>query len=232
MEKSVAVLGLGRYGRSVATNLYDLGADVLVVDQDEDVIAEFSNKSTVAVCANLNNEDELTSLGLKDMDIVLINMGSNLAASILAVSVAKEQGVKTVMAKTNSDRMSTILRKVGADIIVDPEEEGGARTARVLMTTYLQDCFKLDANMYLADLKPQEEWIGKTLKELDLRQNLNINIAAIRDSGGYWRFVDPDEMIKDDSSLLVVMDKKTMNEINANFERREREKAKEQKKKK
>ena len=74
--------------------------------------------------------------------------------------------------------------------------------------------------------------MDKTLKELDLRQNLNINIAAIRDSGGYWRFVDPDEMIKDDSSLLVVMDKKTMNEINANFERREREKAKEQKKEK
>ena len=232
MEKSIAVLGLGKYGKSLAKNLYELGADVMAVDCDEDVVAEFSGKSTVAICANLNNEDEVTSLGLKDMDIVVTAMGSNLTASILAVSVAKEQGVETVIAKTTSERMSTVLRKVGADVIVDPEEEGGARTARILVTTFLKNCFKLDSNMYLADLTPQEEWIGKTLNELELRKNYSINVAAIRENKGYWRFVDPNETINEDNSLLVVMDRETMSKLHMDYERRQKEKEKEMKKRK
>lgn len=230
MEKSIAVLGLGKFGKSLAKNLYELGADVLAVDCDEDVVAEFASKSTAAICANLNNEDEVTSLGLKDVDIVVTAMGSNLAASILAVSVAKEQGVKTVIAKTTSERMSTILKKVGADTIVDPEEDGGARAARILVSTYLKDCFKLDDNMFIASLNPKEEWIGKTLNDLELRKNANINVVAMRENKSYWRFVDPNEEIKEEHSLLVVMEKKTMRELRVEFEKKEKEKEKEREK--
>ena len=92
MGKSVAVLGLGKYGKSLAENLYMMGADVLAVDKDKELIKEFAGKCTSAVCANLENEDEVEALGLKNMDIVVCATG-NLAAAIMSVAVAKEKGV-------------------------------------------------------------------------------------------------------------------------------------------
>ena len=130
MGKSVAVLGLGKYGKSLAENLYMMGADVLAVDKDKEVINEFAGKCTSAVCANLENEDEVEALGLKNMDIVVCATG-NLAAAIMSVAVAKEKNVPLIVAKTSSDRMSSILLKIGVDKILDPEGEGGMRSARI-----------------------------------------------------------------------------------------------------
>ena len=105
MKKSIAVLGLGKYGRSVAKSLYAIGEDVLVADKDERCIRDISSKVTSAVCANLENEDEVMALGLQNMDIVITAMGGNIAASIMAVSIAKEKGVPLVIAKSSSSRM-------------------------------------------------------------------------------------------------------------------------------
>lgn len=107
MDKSVAVLGLGKYGRSLAKNLYKLGVDVLVADADENVVSEFTAYSTAAICADLSNEEEVLQLKLENMDVVITAMGSNLEASIICISVAKEKGVPFVGAKVNSARMCT-----------------------------------------------------------------------------------------------------------------------------
>ena len=147
MKKSVAVLGLGKYGMSLAENLYRMGADVLAVDKDERVVNDISSKCTSAICANLENEDEVMALELKNMDIVVSAMGGNLAASILAVTVAKDEGVPVVVAKSSSNRMSSILKKVGVDKILDPEGEGGLRSASILLSSSLKDFFELDSNM-------------------------------------------------------------------------------------
>ena len=120
MGLSIAILGLGKYGRSLAENMYALGADVLVVDKDPVLVDEFSTKVNSAVRADLANEAELNELGLGNLDVVVVAMGSNLEASIMSVAVAKEKGVDFVMAKTSSDRMSAILEKVGVDKIIDP----------------------------------------------------------------------------------------------------------------
>lgn len=212
-EKSIAVLGLGKYGRSLARNLYNLGADVLAVDSDPDVVAEFTANSTSSIKANLNNEDEVLALGLKNMDIVVTAMGSNLAASIMCVSVAKEQGVPLVIAKSDSNRMASILKKVGADRVIDPEEEGGARSARILVSSYLNECFKLDENLNLLEMVPMSEWVGHSLNELDLRKTMNINVVAMRKKGGLWHFVEPDVILEEDMNLLIVMERETLKKI-------------------
>lgn len=212
-EKSIAVLGLGKYGRSLARNLYNLGADVLAVDSDPDVVAEFTANSTSSIKANLNNEDEVLALGLKNMDIVVTAMGSNLAASIMCVSVAKEQGVPLVIAKSDSNRMASILKKVGADRVIDPEEEGGARSARILVSSYLNECFKLDENLNLLEMVPMSEWVGRSLNELDLRKTMNINVVAMRKKGGLWHFVEPDVILEEDMNLLIVMERETLKKI-------------------
>ncbi len=210
MKKSIAVLGLGKYGRSLCENLYKMGADVLAVDCKEEVVEEISDKCTAAVCANLTNESEVAALGLKNMDIVITAMGRELAASILSITIAKEEGVPLVVAKTSSDRMATILKKVGADKILDPEEEGGARSAKILMSSMYRDYYELDSNMSMIEMSPRNEWIGKDLIELDLRGRLNINIVAVRKKGKSMHFVDPRKPFEEDDILLIVAEKGKM----------------------
>jgi trk system potassium uptake protein TrkA len=208
VKKSVAVLGLGKYGRSVAKSLYAIGEDVLVADKDERRIRDISSKVTSAVCANLENEDEVMALGLQNMDIVITAMGGNIAASIMAVSIAKEKGVPLVIAKSSSSRMATILQRVGADKIIDPEKEGGVRSARILASQAIHDYYELDDNLCMVELQPKSAWIGKSLIELDLRKKHNMNVAAIKEKGGEWKYINPSHKLNENNLLMVILEKK------------------------
>ncbi len=208
MSKSIAILGLGKYGRSLAEHLYSMGAEVLAVDLKRDLVDDVAENCTSAVCANLTDEAAVMALGLKDMDIVVSAMGGNLAASIMAIAVAKEQGVPLVVAKSSSERMSSILRKVGADKVIDPEGDGGERSARILMSMSFKDFFKLDDNMYLIEMSPKQDWVGKTLVDLELRQTMDLNVIASKKKGEKWRFIDPKQSITEDTQLLIAMEKK------------------------
>ena len=207
MKKSVAVLGLGKYGKSLSESLYRMGADVLAVDCNMKIIEEFTDKCTSAVCANLENEEEVSALGLKNMDVVVTAMGKNLAASIMCITIAKEQGVKTVVSKISSDRMASILKKVGADKVIDPEGEGGVRSARIMLSSNFKDFYELDDNMYMIEMAPKPEWLGKDLIELNLRGNLGVNIVALRSKGKPFHFVDPKAVFSKDDILLIVTEK-------------------------
>lgn len=210
MGKSVAVLGLGKYGKSLAENLYMMGADVLAVDKDKELINEFAGKCTSAVCANLENEDEVEALGLKNMDIVVCATG-NLAAAIMSVAVAKEKGVPLIVAKTSSDRMSSILLKIGVDKILDPEGEGGMRSARILLSKSFKDFLEVDSNMYIVEMYVKDEWVGKNLIELGLRQKHRMNVIAVRKKDQKWGFSSPNEPLEKDMVLLIAMEKKDVN---------------------
>lgn len=213
MNKSVAVLGLGKFGKGLAENLYRLGADVLVVDKNEELVDEFADKCTSPICANLEDEDEVASLGLKNMDVVVTAMGGNLAASIMSVAVAKDQGVPLVISKTSSRRMSSILRKVGADRILDPEGEGGERVARVMLSSNFQDLFKVDNNLYLIEMKPKKDWVGKSPKELALRKAKNLNVVAVKEAGKSWHMVDANKPFAEDNLVLISMEKKDLSSM-------------------
>lgn len=210
MGKSVAVLGLGKYGKSLAENLYMMGADVLAVDKDKELIKEFAGKCTSAVCANLENEDEVEALGLKNMDIVVCATG-NLAAAIMSVAVAKEKGVPLIVAKTSSDRMSSILLKIGVDKILDPEGEGGMRSARILLSKSFKDFLEIDSNMYIVEMYVKDEWVGKNLIELELRKKHRMNVIAVRKKDQKWCFSSPSEPLEKDMVLLIAMEKKDVN---------------------
>ena len=210
MKKSIAVLGLGKFGRSLARSLSSLGADVLAVDQNETIVKEIADFCSEAVCADLTNEESLNALGLKDMDIVVVAVGRNLEASIFAVSAAKEQGVPLVMAKSISVRMSTILRRIGADKVILPEEYAGNRTAVTLMSESVLDYFQVDDSLCMSEMKPHSEWVGKTMAELDIRKNYHANVLAEKDADGKWMMADPERAIMEDSVLLVILEHKDL----------------------
>ena len=210
MKKSIAVLGLGKYGRSLAENLYLMGADVLAVDNDEKVVNDFSGKCTSVVQANMENEEEVAALGLKNMDIVVSCTGTNIAAAIMTVAVAKEQGVPLIVAKASTDRTASILRKIGVDKILDPEGESGMRSARILLSSSFKDFWEIDDGMYLAEIEAKEEWIGKNLIELQLRKRFKMNVIALKKGGKKWRFGNPEEPLAKNEILLVAMEKKDL----------------------
>ena len=134
MAKSIAVLGLGKFGMSLVRGLNEMGADVLAVDKVEANVKEIAASCASAVCADLSNEENLLKLGLEDMDSVVIAMGESLEPSILSVAVSKELGVPMIVAKSSSQRMSSILLKVGANRVIMPEEYAGMRSAALLVS--------------------------------------------------------------------------------------------------
>ena len=214
MNKSIAVLGLGKYGISLAKNLYNMGADVLVADDDPDVLKEMVGNCTTAIKADLEVEEEIMALDLKNMDIVVVAMAGNLSASILAVTIAKEIGVPLVVAKSSGDRMSSILRKIGADKIIIPEESSGFQSARILLSDTLLDYFKVDDNLSMIEMKPEEKWVGKSLIDLNLRKKFNMNVVAIKKGSDNWQIIDPTKPLPADSRLLIVIDTESLTKLN------------------
>ena len=212
MAKSFAVLGLGKYGTSLVRTLNEMGADVLAVDKDETLVNEIADYCSEAVCADISNEETLISLGLKDMDIVVVAMAQNLEASILAVAVAKDLKVPYIVAKSSSKRMSSILRRIGADKVVIPEEYAGVRSATILFSETVLDYFELGNSLCMIEMVPLKEWVGKTLPELNLRYRHNVNVVARRDENNSWMLIDPGKPLEEESKLLVVMDQKTLDE--------------------
>ncbi len=213
MKKSIAVLGLGKYGASLAKNMYEMGADVLIVDQDQDKLKELNGFCTAAVCADITNEDEVISLGLKNMDIVAVAMAGNLAASIMAVAVAKEQGVPLIVAKSSSDRMTSILKKIGANKVIVPEEYGGEQSARILSSDTFLDYFKVDGNLCMIEINPLPKWVGKNMMELNVRKNYKANVIASK-RGSSWKIMDPAEALEEDDLLLIVVERKDLHRLN------------------
>ena len=213
MGKSIAVLGLGKYGMSLVRTLNEMGADVLAVDKNETLVNEIADHCSAAVCADVSNEETLISLGLKDMDIVVVAMAQNLEASILAVAVAKDLKVPYIVAKSSSKRMSSILQRVGANSVVIPEEYGGVRSATILFSETVHDYFQLGNSLCMIEMVPLDEWVGKTLQELNLRYRDNINVVARRDENNNWMLIDPGKPLEEKSKLLVVMDQKTLDEM-------------------
>lgn len=213
MKKSIAVLGLGKYGMSLVRELNEMGMDVLAVDREETIVKEIADYCTEAVCADLEDEKSLQSLGLKDMDIVVVAIGDNLEASIFAVVAAKEQGVPLILAKSSSERMTYILSKVGADKVIQPEEYAGKRSAAILASENMLDYFEVDDSICMIEMLPLEEWTGKSLIDLDLRNRYRINVVARKDDSGSWILAEPDQPLKENTKLLVVLEQKDLGGI-------------------
>ena len=112
--------------------------------------------------------------------------------------------------------MTSILKKVGADKVVNPEEEGGARSANILVSSYFHDCFKLDDNLMMLEMSPKEEWIGKSLDELNLRKTMNINVIALKENDKLWNFVDPTTVLDENCLLLIAAEAATLKYIRGN----------------
>jgi trk system potassium uptake protein TrkA len=183
------------------------GAEVMVVDYNEDLVDRYSDRVTHALIADLSDAKAVAGLGIGNMDAVVVCMAMDLEASIISIMVAKEQGVPLVIAKARSRRMGEILKKIGADQIVYPEEESGNRTARKLITSDFLEFFDLSDDLCIIEMVPKEQWVGQSLKALNLRGKFGINVVAIRNGERVNAVINPDRPLEKSDSLLMVMNK-------------------------
>lgn len=206
MHKSYAVFGLGRYGTAVAQELAAAGIDVLAVDQSQQLVDSAAATIPVVKCADITNPEVIDLLGVANMDVVIIAMGSHLEASVMAVMLCKEAGVPTVIVKCANETHAKILAKVGADQTIIPEQESGFRLAKNLLSSGFVDVMELTDKVSLLELEIRAEWVGKSLIDLNLRKKYDINVVALWENGEVTVALDPAALLKKDQKLVIIAD--------------------------
>ncbi|EEG76448.1 potassium channel family protein [Dethiobacter alkaliphilus] len=178
--KQFAVIGIGRFGASVATTLYDMGHDVLVIDTSESKIEAIIDRVTHGVVADSTSETALRSLGITNFDVVIVSIGQDIQASILTTLVIKEMDVKYIVAKARTSLHGKVLQKIGADRIIYPERDMGIRVANNLVATNVIDFIELSPDYSIVEIIAPGDMVDKSLRELDLRAKYGVNVLAIR----------------------------------------------------
>lgn len=204
INKTYAVLGLGRYGRSVAEELVNNGAEVLAVDIEQHNVNKAIETIPVCKCADITEPEVIKRLGIPNIDVVIVAMASNLEASVMAVTLCKEAGVETVIVKCGNEMHQKILSRVGADRVIFPEKESGMRLAKNLLTSGFSEMIELSDEVSMVELDIRDEWVGKTLIELSLRKKYDINVVAIRTGDEISTTVDPTLPLEKGMELIVI----------------------------
>ena len=181
--KSFVIIGLGRFGTAIASELSALGHEVLAVDVDEERVQQVADHVTHAVTGDGRNIEVLRALGVRNFDCVVVAMGSDVGNSALITLNLKELGVKEVICKAQSHVHSRVLEKIGADRVVFPEYEMGAKLAQGLSSSNVLNFIELSEDYGILELSAPQSWQGKSLRELDVRNTYHVNIIALRKRG-------------------------------------------------
>lgn len=178
--KQFIVIGIGRFGKAVAERLCQLGHEVLAIDENEEQIQRISDKVTHAVTADATDENVLRSLGVRNFDVGVVSIGSDIQSSIIVTLMLKEMGVKYVVAKAQNDVHAKVLFRIGADRVVFPERDMGERVAHNLIATNILEFIELSPEHSIIEFAVLPGWVGKDLRDLNLRAKYGVNVVAIR----------------------------------------------------
>ncbi len=177
---SFAVIGLGRFGMTVATILAENGMEVIAIDKNQSLVDEISQKVAQPICMDSADEKTLRSLNLNEVDAVILGIGSNIQESILTCALLKKIGVGIIYAKVENQLHGRILELIGAQHIILPEEMVGDQLAKTLISKNILDYFKLSSGYIVIEMMAPPEFVGKTLQELALPTQRGINVIAIK----------------------------------------------------
>jgi trk system potassium uptake protein TrkA len=212
-----AVIGLGSFGSNVARTLYERGHEVVAIDKDKDRIEEAKSFSSHAVLTDASAKENLEALGITDMDVVVVSLGSAMEASILTVLHLHELGLKRIVAKASTEDHGKILDAVGATEVINPEKDMAVRTALKLTSPNILECLPLMSGVSIEEIAPPERFIGKSLRDLDLRNKYGIQVIAVRELvPERTLYVPPADFVIKDSDVLIVMgDEKMLEKMTA-----------------
>jgi trk system potassium uptake protein TrkA len=203
--KQFAIIGLGRFGSSIAKTLYQMGHDVLAIDNDPEEVQEISDYVTHAVQADATDEVTLNTLGIRNFDVAVVTIGTDIQSSIMITLLCKEMGVKYVLAKAQNEIHAKVLYRIGADKVVFPERDMGSRVAHNLVSSNILDYIELAPDYSLVEIVPNPEWEGKNLRQLNIRAKYGVNVIAIKREDGKVNVAPQAEDIVEQNDILVVI---------------------------
>lgn len=203
-KKSIAIIGLGQFGSTLAKEVVEIGHEVLGVDINPEAVQKVSPYLTHTVIADTTDEEALEALSLNQFDAVIVSIGDNVQANLMTSMLLKEHGIKQVVAKARDQMQGKILMKIGVDSVIYPEMDMAKRLAQLLSRDHVVDYLQLSATIGLIELETPDFLIGKNLIESRLREDYNLSIIAIRN--GQEILVPPDprrQLTKEDKLILI-----------------------------
>ena len=210
--QNYVVIGLGRFGKSLAISLSEQGKKVLAIDMDTQNVEEVSSSVTHAVVADITQKDVLYSLGVQNFECAIICIGEDISSSILATSICKELGVDYVVAKARDEQHKSVLKKIGADLIVFPEVFMGKKLSVALTKPYANEILKISDKHKIVEIKCPTKWIGKTIEELGIRKKYSITIIFIKRKEEIIEPM-PDVIFKKGDELIIAGSNKNINVV-------------------
>ena len=195
--KSVLLIGVGNFGMLIARQIHELGHQVMAVDKDENRINEVLPFVTNALIGDSTNKNFLASLGINDYDVCIETIGSDFQSSLETTSLLKELGGKMVVSRANREVQAKFLLRNGADEVVNPEKQIAKWTAIRYTSNHILDYIKLDDNHAIFEVKLPKEWIGKSVRNIDIRQKYGINIMALKKNGEMNLTILPDNVFEE-----------------------------------
>lgn len=212
-KKEFIVIGMGRFGTSIARTLAQNNCEVLIVDRDEEKTREMADIVTCAVTGNATDHELMEGLGIRNFDGAVIAIGGDLESSIVATMLVKELGVKHIMAKAMSELHAKVLRKVGADMVIFPEKEMGIRYANNLINGNFFDAIELSPDYSMMEISVRKAWEGKSLKELNLRAKYKVNVIGIKKEDGFDVNPDANEPLEAGYILITIGQNEILNKL-------------------
>ena len=202
--KSILLIGLGRFGRHVAEKLYELDHQVMAVDKQEDRVEAVMSYVTNAQIGDSTNMEFLETLGVSNFDVCIVAIASGFQSCLETTAYLKDLGAKMVVSRASRDVHARFLLRNGADEIVYPEKQVANWTAIRYSSEHIFDYVQLSDTHAIFEIEMPQNWVGKTIGQVDIRKKFNINIMALKRDGKLDMAIRPDTMLTDDATMLVL----------------------------
>ncbi|WP_124726972.1 potassium channel family protein [Staphylospora marina] len=204
MSKTFAIIGLGRFGGSVARTLHAMGHEVLAIDKDPERVQALAQEVAHAVEADTTDEHALKALGIRNFDVVVVAIGNDIQASILTTLILKEMGVSNIVVKATNELHGKVLMKIGADKVVFPERDMGVRLVHSLISPNILEFIELSEDHSMVEIVAGEFFKGKTLQQLDIRRRFGCNVMAIKSGDRFNIAPSANDVIHEGDMLVVI----------------------------
>lgn len=206
--KSVLLVGLGRFGRHIAMKLDELNHQIMAVDKREERVDAVLPYVTNAQIGDSTNEEFLESLGIRNFDVCIVAIGGDFQSSLETTSLLKEHGAKLVISRAGRDIQAKFLLRNGADEVVYPEKQIASWTAIRYTADHILDYIEIDNDYAIFEMTIPENWLGKTIGQIDIRKKYKINIMALKNNGKINLTVHSDTVLEKEDTMLVLGDHK------------------------
>jgi trk system potassium uptake protein TrkA len=211
--KQYLIIGAGRFGSSIAKNLFKKGNEVMMIDESEDAIAQVMEFTTTSMIGNCNDERFISSIGVRNFDVVIIAFASDIAASILLATLLKEAGAKRLISKAKNELQGKVLTKMGVDQVVYPERDMGKRIADSLSSSSVLEHIELSADYGILEFKAKPEWHGKNIGTINFRRNFGWNVIAVKENDELNVSPDADTIITKTSTIIAIGKSNSINKL-------------------